>query len=207
MGRTPNLNSTAVYAKLVGLYPAPYRKRYGQPMVQTFDDMLEAEPSQAGKLIIWARALIDLPGSILKEHITNGRGIEMSRNVKIALAAIAIVLIVANGVSFWFGILHARQAIGIERVTPTQLADAMQQDDFYSSYGNAALLFSGKVRSVQQKNGVAIATFQTDHAYALECQFPNGRQVKVGDMVSVAAPGGTAERLPHGVLLHNCTKD
>ena len=206
MVRTPNLNSTGFYAKLVGLYPASYRQHYAQPMVQTFDDMLEAEPSKTGRLIIWARALWDIPSSALKEHLTNGKGIVMSRTLKMILAGIVAVLLIANGASFWFGILHGRGAVGIEKVTPVELADAMQQDHFYSSYGEAALLFSGVVTSTRQKDGVTIATFKTGTAYALECQFPNA-EVKAGDMVSVAAPGGSAERLPHGVLLHNCVKN
>ena len=207
MGRTPSSSPTGIYAKLVGLYPKSYRQRYGQPMVQTFDDMLEAEPSTARRAVIWARALIDLPSSVLKEHVTNGRGITMNRNTKIIITVAAFVLIFANGASFWFGNLHARQAVGIERVSPTQLADAMLHDSFYSHYGDAALLFSGKVINVQQKNTVTIATFETNSAYALECQFSGVGQIKLGDTMSIAAPGGSAERLPHGVLLHNCLKN
>lgn len=207
MGRPLNLNSSGVYAKLVNMYPASYRQRYGQPMVQTFDDMLEAEPSRIGKLVIWSRALWELPGSLLKEYVTDGKGIIMSRNTKLLLTGIAAVLLLANGASYWFGILHARAAVGIEHVTPTQLADAMQQDDFYSTYANTAVLFSGHVTAIQKKDNVTIATFKTDHAFALECQFPASPQIISGESIAVAAPAGSADRLQHGVMLHNCVKN
>lgn len=200
------LSSVDVYAKLIGLYPESYRRRYAQPMVQTFDDMLEAEQSKIGRAAIWIRVLRDLPGSALREHITNGKGVAMSRNLKILLASVAVLLLLANGASFWFGILHARQAVGIERVTTTQLADAMKHDGFYSEYGNAALLFTGQVVATKQQGNVTIATFKTDSSYSLECQFSN-IQLNIGQSISVAAPGGNASRLVNGVLLHDCMQN
>ncbi|HXH26579.1 MAG TPA: hypothetical protein VNG90_01660 [Candidatus Acidoferrum sp.] len=205
MRRAFNTRPSEFYAKLVGIYPASYRQKYGQPMVQTFDDMLEAEPSSLGKFLIWTRTLWDLPSSALKEHLTNGKGMNMSRNMKLFLAGIAIALLLANGASYWFGVLQARQGIGIERVTPTQLADAMEHDAFYSQYANSAFLFTGQVTAVQQ-SGVTTATFKTDHSYSVQCQFSN-TELAVGDTISVAAAGGNAVRLPHGVLLHNCLKN
>ncbi len=198
-------SSIGMYAKLVELYPKSYRQRYGQPMIQTFDDMLEAEQSKTGRLLIWARVLRDLPGSALKEHLTNGKGVAMSRNLKIVLVSVAAALLLANGMSYWFGILHARQAVGIERVSTTQLADAMKKDGFYSHYGNAALLFKGQVVAVKQQNNVTIATFKTHSTYLLECQFSNLKLV-IGDVISVVAPGGSANRLGNGVLLHDCVR-
>lgn len=207
MGRTPSLSPTTIYAKLVGLYPESYRRQYGGPMVQTFDDMLGAEPSKAKRALIWARAMIDLPSSALKEHLTNGKGIAMNRTTKIVISVVALALIFANGASFWFGNLHARQSVGIVKVSPTQLADAMQRDGFYRQYGDAAVLFTGKVVNIQQKNSVTVTTFATSSTYALECQFNGEGQIKVGDTLSVAAPGGSAERLPKAVLLHDCLKN
>jgi hypothetical protein len=176
-------------------------------MVQTFDDLLSAEPSKLGKLAIWGRALWDVPSSALKEHVTNGRGMTMNRNTKLLIAGIALVLLLANGASFWFGYLHARQTVNIERVSPAQLALAMQHDDFYSSYGDTALLFTGKVSALQHENGIMAATFQTGQAYAIVCQFPAAQHPNIGDTISVAAPGGSAERLPHGVLLRSCVEN
>jgi hypothetical protein len=127
--------------------------------------------------------------------------------MKLVFAGIIALLIIANCLSFWLGNMHARQATGIEKVTPAQLADAMQADDFYSSYGNAGLLFDGTAKSIQRKGNAALVTFATNRPYSVTCQFPQAPSLKAGDTISVAAPGGSAERQPHGVLLHDCVSD
>ncbi|HET9174319.1 MAG TPA: hypothetical protein VFN56_03495 [Candidatus Saccharimonadales bacterium] len=204
MGSKPNISALGIYSTLIGAFPAAYRRQYGQPMVQTFDDMLAAEPSALKKAIIWIRAVLDIPPQALKEHVTQQGVQDMSRSLKRIIAGIALVLLLANGASYWFGYLHARSAVGIVKVTPAQLADAMQHDEFYSTYGNAALLFTGTVTAGMQKNAVSLVTFQTDHTYTVQCQF-SGLSAHRGEVLNVAAPGGSAERLAHGVLLHACT--
>jgi hypothetical protein len=176
-------------------------------MLQTFDDMLQAEPSKFGRLRIWIRAILDVPVSAAKEHITNREGTTMSRNMKILLGAVFVVLILGNAASWWFGNLHARRSQGVEKVTAAQLADAMQQDKFYYTYGDAAVLFKAKVARVTTGNGAALVTFSTNTSYSLVCQFPKAQDINVGQSISVAAPGGSAERQPHGVLLHNCVQN
>lgn len=207
MGYTAKKAPGGLYGKLLVLYPAPYRKRYGQPMVQTFSDMLDDQPSRLGKTIIWTKALMDLPVSAMKEHLTNGKVIPMNRNTKLFLGGIILILLLGNGVSWWYGNLHSRQTSGVEKVSVSQLAGAMQDDSFYSTYGNTALLFSGKVSSVQTQGQVALVSFQTNRPYSLSCQFPNTSQIAKGQTISVAAPGGSAERQQNGVLLHDCVEN
>jgi hypothetical protein len=204
MGLIAKRRPAELYGKLLILYPARYRRQYEKPMVQTFDDMLKGEQSQLGRFGIWLRVLWDLPVSAAKEHITNGKDLPMNRNIKILFGGIVLLLLLANGASFWFGSLHSRQTSGIEKVSTAQIADAMQGDHFYSSYGNAGLLFTGRVTGIRQKGNTALVSFETDRPYSVTCQFVHAGQVKKGDSLSIAAPGGSAERLPHGVLLHNC---
>ncbi|HVU59487.1 MAG TPA: hypothetical protein VHC98_01475 [Candidatus Saccharimonadales bacterium] len=173
-------------------------------MSQTFDDMLRAEPVIWRRAVIWARALWDLPVSAAKEHLTNGKDIAMNRTAKIIVCAIVLGLALANAASFWFGNLHARQTTIVEHVTAVQIADAMQQDHFYSDYGSAALIFSGRLVNLQQKAGTTLAVFQTGRPYTVTCQFAEASQVHTGDTITVVAPGGSADRQPHGVLLHHC---
>lgn len=173
-------------------------------MIQTFDDMLEGEPHKLKKLVIWARALLELPISAAKEHLTDGKELTVSRKTKFILGAIIALLLLANIASWWYGNLHSRQTSGVEKVSVAQLANAMKGDSFYSSYGNAGLVFTGDVSGVRKSGNTALVTFTSDSSYAITCQFVHGRQIKVGDMLSVAAPGGSAERLKGGVLLHNC---
>ena len=203
MRHTSKIFGVEVYSKLLYLYPVRYRQQYARPMVQTFDDMLDGEASKLARVAIWGRTLVDLPASATKEHLTNGANITMSRNVKIILAGVVVLLLIANIGSYWFGNLHARQVAGIQRVTPAEMADAMQQDNFYSNYGGAALLFSGTITSINEKNGMSLAVINTGRPYSVTCQFTT--PVSSGETISIAAPGGSAERLPQGVLLHNCT--
>jgi len=207
MGSTLKPKPTDVYGALIHMYPPSFRKHYGVTMVQTFDDMLEAEVNRTGRWLIWIRALLDLPLSAAKEHITNGENIFMNRVTKLILiGALAAILIVGLG-AFWFGTLRARQNVGIVRVGVAEVANAMQQDRFYADYGDTVLLFSGKVSTVKQGDKATLVTFVTDRPYSVICQFPTNQTVKVGQTLSVAAPGGNADRQPHGVLLHNCLEN
>lgn len=175
-------------------------------MEQTFDDLLEGEPTSRGRLMIWARALLDLPSSAAKEHVTNGKGIIMNRATKLILLGSIIAVIVIGLGSFWAGSLHAKGAMGVERVSVVQLADAMQQDHFYSDYGDSAVLFTAKVSKVDAKDDTSLVTFATGRPYDVVCQFTN-ISVHTGQAVSVVAPAGSADRQPHGVLLHNCLQN
>jgi hypothetical protein len=204
MGFIVKPSPVGIYGTLLHVYPQSFRKHYGTTMVQTFDDMLENERSSIGRLRIWTITLIDMPFSAAKEHITNGGGISMNRNFKLLLGAALVAILIVGAGSWWFGNLHARRNVGIERVTPAQLADAMQQDGFYSTYGDAAVLFSGKVSSVTERNNAALVTFTTGRPYGLTCQFASNVSVKSGQTLSIAAPAGSAERQTKGVLLHNC---
>lgn len=207
MGYTARSKRRDVYGKLINIYPRTFRNYYGPTMVQTFDDMLAGEKTQMGRIKVWTRALLDLPSSAVKEHITNGKELTMNRDFKLLLAASLVAILIVGAGSFWFGNLRAHQNIGIERVTTTQLADAMQRDSFYSSYGSAALLFSGKVSHVESGNNVTLVTFETSGPYSLTCQFPTNISVKNGQTFSVAAPGGSAEREKASVLLHDCVQN
>lgn len=204
MGSVTKQRSGSLYGTLLHVYPRKFREHFGPTMEQTLDDMLAGESTRSGRMAVWARTFADLPVSAAKEHITDGREISMNRNTKILLGCVVGALLLANLASFWYGNLHARSAAGVERVTPVQLADAMQQDGFYSTYGDTALLFSGKVTTVQQKDGTQLVTFYTGRPYTVSCQLTGQSQVRMGQEISVATTGGNADRLSHGVLLHNC---
>jgi len=205
MGHTARPKPSGVYSTLVRIYPQSFRDHYGTTMVQTFDDMLDSESTKLGRLKIWTRTLTDLPFSAGKEYVTNGRETNMNKTIKLLLGGAFLVILILGAGSYWAGNLHARQNIGIEHVTASQLGDAMQQDNFFSSYGSAALLFKGTVSNVKNGNNVSLVTFATNHPFNVICQFPSNLSVKTGQTISVIAPGGTAERQKSGVLLHNCS--
>ena len=204
MGLTVKPKPVGVYGALIHLYPQAFQKQYSITMQQTFADMLEEEHGAFRRIIIWTRALIDLPMSAFKEHLTNGKDIIMNRNTKLIIGAALLAIILVGLASFWEGNLRSRANIGIVRVSTAQLADAMLQDDFYSTYADTVVLFSGKVASVSTEGSDSLVTFNTGRPYAVVCQFPKAVTYASGQTVSVAAPAGSAERQAHGVLLHNC---
>lgn len=204
MGSTVKTKHRGIYVSLLRVYPQTFQAQYSVTMQQTFDDMLEGESTTFGRLRVWLRTFLDLPFSAAKEHITNGGELTMTRNIKLLVSCLIVAVFVVGAGSWWFGYLHARRTVGVERVTVAQLADAMQQDGFYSAYGDAAVLFNAKVDSVTQHNGAALVTFTTGRPYSVTCQFASNVSIKSGQMVSIAAPAGSAERQSNSVLLHNC---
>jgi len=59
-----------VYSRLLRLYPVPYRKRYGEQMLQTLADMLDASPSVTYKAAVWMQVLFDLPVSVARQQLS-----------------------------------------------------------------------------------------------------------------------------------------
>jgi len=204
MGSTVKSKSVEIYSLLLHFYPQSFRRKYALTMEQTFDDMLEDQSTKLGRWGVWARTLRDMPLSASREHLTNGKEVQMNRYTKLILISVIAAVIIVGAGSYLLGSQRARQSIGIERVSVAQMADAMQNDSFYSSYGGAGLLFSGKVASVTKNSNVTLVAFSTNRPYGVTCQFPENISAKVGATLSVAAPGGSAERLTNGVLLHNC---
>ncbi len=204
MGPIVKSRGIRVYGSLLRFYPESFQKQYSATMEQTFTDMLMAEQTSLGRTLVWARALADLPQSAIKEHITNGRSFTMNRNTKFLLEGALITVGVVGLASFWEGNLHSRANVGIERVTAVQLADAMQQDNFYSTYGDTVVLFSGKVASVKTQGNASLVIFNTGRPYNIVCQFPKAVSYTNGQTISLVAPAGSAERQPRGVLFHNC---
>ena len=204
MGSIVNNKGVRVYGSLIRLYPLSFQKQYSTTMQQTFTDMLTAEKSGFGRGLVWARTLVDLPLSATKEHVTNGKDFTMNRNTKFIIVGAVITVVLVGLASFWEGNLKARGTIVVERVTTVQLANAMQQDSFYSTYGDSAVLFSGDVTDVKVNGNTSLVTFKTGRPYNVVCQFPSAVSYTSGQNISVAAPAGSAERQAHGVLLHDC---
>ena len=90
-------------------------------------------------------------------------------------------------------------------VTPTQMAAAMRQDEFWSSNRFNTLVFEGKVQSVNSSNGKTTLGFVTSDSYGASCQMNNSNTMfKIGKTYKFAVESYKAERQPHGVLLHDC---
>lgn len=74
-------SSERVYARLVGLYPAAFRQRYRDEMLQLFADQLRdarAGRAAGGVLITWLRTVGDLAPSVIGEHLRKDRTVAQS---------------------------------------------------------------------------------------------------------------------------------
>lgn len=95
-----------VYSRLLWLYPAPYRAKYGPEMLQTLADMLDNAPTTRDRSLVRLQAAIDLPVSVIQQDIQYIGGImanEMPRYVKQNALISALLLVpfmlalIANG--------------------------------------------------------------------------------------------------------------
>lgn len=73
--------ATRVYRRLLLLYPAPFRRKYGPLMVAAFEQLCEegAAGGPISLLRVWIHALFDLAGSLLVEHLEEKGRWMMSR--------------------------------------------------------------------------------------------------------------------------------
>jgi hypothetical protein len=68
-----------LYSKLLKLYPAAYREKYGQELLQTTADMLDDTPSKFARLGVWTRIVMDFPINLGKQQFQYAGGIMTSQ--------------------------------------------------------------------------------------------------------------------------------
>jgi biotin transporter BioY len=92
--------SRAWYARLLRLYPAQFRERFGEGMEQTFADICRRHRTAGGGLfgfVIWVFA--ETFAAIIAEHVTRLRRIAMAddirflKTVKYAATAVGVLLV------------------------------------------------------------------------------------------------------------------
>lgn len=94
-----------VYARLLRLYPANYRKRYGEQLLQTIADMVDDAPSASEKFTVWLRISLDFPITVCRQHfqvigdrMNAKKQNNVGRNalVSAALFLVPIIMLTAN---------------------------------------------------------------------------------------------------------------
>lgn len=131
----------------------------------------------------------------------------MSRTRALLCVALASLLLVGLCVVvFWSGGDHALKRLSIERVTPTQVAQAMKNDRFYSDYKLAVLIMRGTVVSVDANKAESTVRFNTNSTFEVTCTFARVQStVLVGSAITVVSVGADAARQSHGIHLGQCT--
>jgi hypothetical protein len=96
----------------------------------------------------------------------------------------------------------------VVQVTADQVAQAMDEDRFYATYGQTTLLIQGAVAAVDQQPDHFIVTLATSGPTQVLCDLGTTTPaIKVGETVTVrsANPEQDVARQDAAVLIHNCT--
>jgi hypothetical protein len=129
----------------------------------------------------------------------------MSRSRGRRYAWLVLAAALLGGVSFFWGDEHAPQTMVITRATPDQLANAMQQDAFFSDYGASTLFIDATVASVFSRAGATSLTLVTTSSFTLVCDLGQvSATTHAGDAVILVADGAAARRQSGGVVLGGC---
>jgi len=120
------------------------------------------------------------------------------------VAVVLLVIVLALG-SYFLGDKHGVETMSVKRVNPTQIAEAMKGDHFYSDYRENSLLVSGTVSTISKNNGDVTVGFDTTSSFRVLCDFDNTTaSFHSGDNITALSEGGSAQRQPSAVLLKNC---
>ena len=120
-------------------------------------------------------------------------------------AALVVVVGLLGVGSFFWGDKHALETEVITRATPDQLANAMQQDAFYSDYRGSTLLIDATIASVTDRAGATMIKLVTTSSFTVLCSLDQAQaKAHAGDAVTVVAEGAAAQRQSAGVLLQGC---
>ena len=88
--------SSKLYTLLLYLYPATFRREYGEPMLQLFDDQRRAARGVGGYAMLWFKTLRDLLLSVPEAHANAPRSSKPA--VLLWIVAILGLLFVLNAV-------------------------------------------------------------------------------------------------------------
>jgi hypothetical protein len=95
----------------------------------------------------------------------------------------------------------------ILHVSADEIAQAMQDDHFYSDYNPYSLVVQGVVTEVQQENKEYLLEMATQINTKVRCDFGSQQpSAKPGDSITVFTPHASqAQRQPNAVLLADCS--
>ncbi len=99
-------------------------------------------------------------------------------------------------------------AYPVVHLTADQAARAMEDDEFFSDYGQSTLLIQGTVSATRRQDADLLITLDTTVPTKITCDLANYLGiVRVGDTVTIqsAYPRRDASRQGSTLMLKNCT--
>jgi len=129
-------------------------------------------------------------------------------NPALRLALLAVLAALLAGCSVFRQALPTPRPTTVAQVTADQVAQAMDNDEFYSTYGHTTLLVQGTVTAVDPQPAHFTLTLATGVRTKVLCDL--GQQtpaIKVGDAVTIrsADPENDVARQDAAVFIKNCT--
>ena len=126
----------------------------------------------------------------------------------LSLVALALLLGALAACSVFRQALPTPVPTTVAQVTADQVAQAMDDDEFYSTYGHTTLLIQGTVAALDPQPSHFTLTLDTGVRTKVLCDL--GQQtppIKVGDTVTVrsANPENDVQRQEAAVFIKNCT--
>jgi hypothetical protein len=131
----------------------------------------------------------------------------LAANHSLSLGA-ALVLIGLSACGLLREPLATPRPTSVVQVSADQVAQAMDNDQFYATYGQTTLLIEGTVAAIAPQPEHFILTLATSGSTSVMCDLGNkAAAIKVGDRVTVrsADPEKDVARQDAGVLIRNCT--
>jgi len=116
-------------------------------------------------------------------------------------------VVVAAAASWTLGRQRALGSLAFVDVSAGDAAQSMQDDHFFSDYGDKILVVHGTVANVHAAGSGYAVSLGTGTSFGLTCTVtsPAGvGQPAAGSVITVVAPGGTAQRGPSSVDLPDC---
>ena len=132
----------------------------------------------------------------------------MTRGRRFVVLAVGLTTVVVAAAASWmFGRQHSLTSLAFVDVSASTAARAMQDDHFYSDYGDKVLVVHGTVTTVQNTPGGRRIALRTDATFGLTCMITSpatGPQPAVGAIASFVAIGASAQRASSSVDLPDC---
>lgn len=123
---------------------------------------------------------------------------------RFTLVVVVVVILILVGLGlFYLGDQYALNKMNVLAATPTQMAEAMKNDLFYSKYRENTLVFSGQVLSISKDGLSSIANIKTSSSYGLFCKV-GLNQVKVGSSYRFIAEAYQAKRQTSALMFDQC---
>jgi hypothetical protein len=127
------------------------------------------------------------------------------KNKPFIILATVVLLAFGGIVIAWLSALYTLNHMSIKQVTTAQIGAAMRKDEFWLTYRFNTLVFDGTIQSINANNGKTTLTFVSADSYGVSCDINSASDTfKVGETYRFVVETYQAERLPNGVLLHNC---